>query len=501
MATISETELQRRLRALENSNSQGSGGAGIAVTFNPAGAIERVGDQYEYTSDHIYIAYASTISNDEAGIVPNQSDVTGFQYTPFDSSGTLLSYRGIYKSKSVYASGDPTDYVWEDITTISGFAISERYYTVSSVMLAFLGSPTVLKEGVTWVYLPSGSSVPSTAIYIAERFSIGGVASDWSISPIQNTGAFFIIANGTIVGRNKPVLGSSEWVADAVATVTSFTGRPYSTQRELGYGTVVTIDYDDGKLSGLFKKNGAVDTWVSSGTFIDGDLMVDGTIRAPAIAAGAISASKLVISGSEAITASYIGGTNAEDVSLTRLDIAYFVNDDGSLSGSETNSFPSGTLEGTNYSPATRGIRNYQGLNVVVWTGDVSETAVSTTINDYEITQLKGQDSLTTEINASNGVVFKNGSGNTELRSDVFIGGEKSTDSEHTSYTFDWRYGSSSVCVSSNQELIDDNGNPLVAVNGTCSSGSLATARTILVGAEDVLNTAQFTCIVGNIPN
>jgi len=349
MATISETELQKRLRALEKANLQSGG------TTTSAATIERVGDQYQYTSDHIYIAYASTISNDEAGIVPNQSDVTGFQYTPFDSSGALLSYRGIYKSKSVYASGDPTDYVWEDITTISGFAVSERYYTVSSVMLAFLGSPTVLKEGVAWVYLPSGSSTPSTAIYIAERFSIGGIASDWSITPIQNTGAFFIIANGTIVGRNKPILGSSEWVTDAVATVTAFTGRPYSTQRELGYGTVVTIEYDDGKLSGLFKKNGAADTWVSSGTFIDGDLMVDGTIRAPAIAAGAITASHLIIGSTGPVVPATIGAGSQDDLTTAQSTANSAVTDAAaaqtaadSKSQSHTGSQPSGLSSADN---------------------------------------------------------------------------------------------------------------------------------------------------------
>jgi len=301
MATISETELQKRLRALEKANLQSGG------TTTSASTIERVGDQYQYTSDYIYIAYASTVSGATNGIVSNQSDVTGFQYTPFDSTGTLLSYRGIYKSKSIYASGDPTDYVWEDIASISDFAVSERQYTVSSELLAFLGTPTDPKSGVTWIELASGADIPSEAIWLAERYSIGGVASDWSITPLQNTGAFFIIASGTIDGQNMPALGDTQWATNAMAAVSAFTGKAYSNQKELGYGSVVTVNYinqpngnDDSKLSGLFEQGESADSWVSPGTFIDGDLMVDGTIRAPAIAANAITADKI---GANEVTA------------------------------------------------------------------------------------------------------------------------------------------------------------------------------------------------------
>jgi len=293
MAIISETELRRRLLKLEK-----SGGSSSSGTAN----IKKVGDHYEYENDWVYIAYASALTNLSGGVIPNQSDASDFQYTPFDSAGNLLAYRGVYTNKSIYASGDPTDYTWEAISSGNLTASSQRYYTTSLSLLFELGTPDDPGTGITWTQLTSGNSAPGNAIWLAEQYTINGVNSNWSIAPLQGNDKTFLIAAGAI-STVMPTLGDSTWITDSVAVVTAFTGKAYSNQKEFGYGTVVTIEYTDGKLSGLYKLSGSTDTWVSPGTFIDGDLMVDGTIRADAIAANAITADKI---GANAVTANKI---------------------------------------------------------------------------------------------------------------------------------------------------------------------------------------------------
>ena len=121
MAKISETELRRKLKKLEVDSGSGSGAS-----------VEKVGDQYEYDKSVIYIAYASALSNLSSGTIPSQSDATDFQFSPYNDSGVLLAYRGYFINKSIYQSGDPTDYTWESTSGASGFTSSERYYTTST---------------------------------------------------------------------------------------------------------------------------------------------------------------------------------------------------------------------------------------------------------------------------------------------------------------------------------------------------------------------------------
>ena len=67
MATITETELQRRLRNLEAGIT--GGGPGNAPT-----AVES-GSTWEYVAPVIYLAYASSVNNlSDEGVITNQSD-------------------------------------------------------------------------------------------------------------------------------------------------------------------------------------------------------------------------------------------------------------------------------------------------------------------------------------------------------------------------------------------------------------------------------------------
>ena len=202
MAKISETELQKRLKKVEanaNSNNQ---------------LVQKVNDQYEYTSDYIYVAYASALANLSAGKITNQSDATTFQYSPYDASGNLLTYRGYYVTKSVYASGDPTDYTWETTSGAINFTSSERQYTTSGGLESALGTPTKPGSGVTWTAVNAGTAIPNSAVYIATRHTINNITSNWVISP---NGAYV----NTVIIQDDAVTGAK---ISSSTTITAGTG-------------------------------------------------------------------------------------------------------------------------------------------------------------------------------------------------------------------------------------------------------------------------------------
>ena len=172
MAEISQTELQKRLRKLETAATDTSD---TVILDN---------DQYLLAESVVYIAYASALSNLANSKIPNQSDATDFQYSPYNANGVLLAFRGFFSSKSVYQSGDATDYTWESTSGLSGFTSSERFQTASTGLLSVLGNPTNPGNGVTWTVINAGSAVPSSAAWVAERFTVGGVTSGWTIEAV-----------------------------------------------------------------------------------------------------------------------------------------------------------------------------------------------------------------------------------------------------------------------------------------------------------------------------
>jgi len=188
MATVSETELQRRLKRLENNTND----------TNPL--VHRVGDQYEYVENYIYVAYASALSGLTDGKITNQSDATDFQFSPYDSSGDLLTYRGYFVSKAIYSSGDPTDYTWEVTSGAIGFTSGDRYYTTSAGLESTLGNPTKPGGGITWTAIAAGVAVPSTAVWTAERYTINGITTNWSITPYGAYVNTNLIADDAVTG-------------------------------------------------------------------------------------------------------------------------------------------------------------------------------------------------------------------------------------------------------------------------------------------------------------
>ena len=172
MAKISETELQKRLRKLE------------AAALDPSDTVVLTDDQYTLSENVVYLAYASALSNLVNGNISNQSDATDFQYSPYNAAGVLLAFRGYFSSNSIYASGDPTDYTWESTSGLTGFTSSERFFTTSTGVLSTLGNPTEPGSGITWTIISSGSAVPGTAVWLAERFTVSGITSGWTINAV-----------------------------------------------------------------------------------------------------------------------------------------------------------------------------------------------------------------------------------------------------------------------------------------------------------------------------
>ena len=118
------------------------------------------------------------------GLIPDQDDATDFQYSPYNVAGVLMAYRGYFSSTSIYQSGDPTDYFWESTSGLTGFTSSERYYTTSTGLLSALGNPTEPGDGITWTVISPGASVPGTAVWVAERYTVSDITSGWSIASV-----------------------------------------------------------------------------------------------------------------------------------------------------------------------------------------------------------------------------------------------------------------------------------------------------------------------------
>jgi len=312
MANISETELQRRLRALEKTS--GSGGGAYVRNIDPTGTGFKAGDSWYNAStnnlwlfdgvewnlsfDKLFIRYADQVNNiNESGKVSSQQDVIGFSELPFTQDSIQKNWRGLFFGPAE-GSSDPTDYEWTLTAGESGETPSfERYYTTTAGLLSEIGDPTNPGTNVTWT-LVSGAA-PDTAYWVAERYTLEGITSDWQIYPVQAKDSGIPFVKFT-KNANAPELGSAQWIADAILAVEAFTGRDYSSQKEFGYGTVVVIDYNDITLSGKYTRSGSSDVWVPPGQFIQGDLFVDGTIAGEKIQANTINGDRLIANTVEA---------------------------------------------------------------------------------------------------------------------------------------------------------------------------------------------------------
>ena len=282
-------EIERRLKKLEK---DGSGGGPL---------VTNVGDNtYEWTEEYTWIAYASDINNASSeGIITSQQDAVDFSFGAISEIGVPFGWLGYWTTKSLVQSGDPTDYIWTDLTVSTPASSIALYYTESTGLLPAVGNPTYPGAGITWTSF-SGST-PASAFWVATQYTINGTKTPWRIVPVRTKQADLGLIIHTISGRNKPTMNDSVWKADAITAISTFTGNTYSTTNEMGFGTVIGITYDNGKLFGMLKKVSGVATWVTTSTFIDGELLVTETVVTDKIAANAVTGTK--ISSTTTITA------------------------------------------------------------------------------------------------------------------------------------------------------------------------------------------------------
>jgi hypothetical protein len=282
-------EIERRLKKLEKEGS------------SVKSLVTNVGDNtYEWTEEYTWIAYASDINNASSeGIITSQQDAVDFSFGAISEIGVPFGWLGYWTTKSLVQSGDPTDYIWTDLTVSTPASSIALYYTESTGLLPAVGNPTYPGAGITWTSF-SGST-PASAFWVATQYTINGTKTPWRIIPVRTKQADLGLIIHTISGRNKPTMNDSVWKADAITAISTFTGNTYSTTNEMGFGTVIGITYDNGKLFGMLKKVSGVATWVTTSTFIDGELLVTETVVTDKIAANAITGAK--ISSTTTITA------------------------------------------------------------------------------------------------------------------------------------------------------------------------------------------------------
>jgi len=282
-------EIERRLKKLEKEGS------------SVKSLVTNVGDNtYEWTEEYTWIAYASAINNASSeGIITSQQDAVDFSFGAISEIGVPFGWLGYWTTKSLVQSGDPTDYIWTDLTVSTPASSIALYYTESTGLLPTVGNPTYPGAGITWTSF-SGST-PASAFWVATQYTINDTKTPWRIIPVRTKQADLGLIIHTISGRNKPTMNDSVWKADAITAISTFTGNTYSTTNEMGFGTVIGITYDNGKLFGMLKKVSGVATWVTTSTFIDGELLVTETVVTDKIAANAITGAK--ISSGTTITA------------------------------------------------------------------------------------------------------------------------------------------------------------------------------------------------------
>ena len=302
MANISETELRIRLRKLESYHD--STGA----------LVKRVGDQYEYTDDYIYLAYASALSNLSAGKITSQQDATDFQFSPYNTAGVLMAYRGFFINRSIYQSGDPTDYTWESTSGQSGYTSSERYYTTSTGLVEALGNPIEPGSGVTWTIVASGTAMHADAVWVAERYTVAGVASSWVVYPVDA-----YISSGQLVDAS--VIAAK--IADNAVTTAKILNDAIDADKIADDAVTRAAILADAIDATKIADNAVVTAAIAADSIIANKILA-GEIGANHIAANAITAAKISADAitSSKILAGEIGASHIAANSLTAGQIA-----------------------------------------------------------------------------------------------------------------------------------------------------------------------------------
>ena len=264
--------------------------------------------------------------------------------------------------------------------------------------------------------------------------------------------------------------------------------------------STVIEDFED--IARELRDNISFDAWIVTGT--NNHIVFTSTVGGE-------------VEGEFDITVQDLGTSGTTTDNLSDNDFTTVVTTEGTSIFSNV-SYASGKTGLGNYSQAEPRLdSNYRGERTVIWFGVANEPVVSTDETDYQYLKYisDAEVPIGVRIDQSNGNVFRNGAGSTELTATVSVGNEDASDAQHSLYDYRWTYQGTVVCVadSTRQVLNDTNGSPLLATEGSsglvCSIGQPAdstiadnlgsTLRRITVGAEDVNQSAQFVCDVSNI--
>jgi hypothetical protein len=191
---------------------------------------------------------------------------------------------------------------------------------------------------------------------------------------------------------------------------------------------------------------------------LNAEKITAGYIAAARINTGTINADHLVVGDTPgAIGPGTIGAVSPSDAYSSRLDVAFFVHADGSTTGAEVNSFPTGTNTGGDYVSAVKGTLSYMGVNTVHWDADTGEGTPSVVPSDYDINRLIGEPGTNfyVQLLSDNGHSFKNNTGAIKtLTANVYINGVLSSDVTHTTYVYQWYNGDSKAYVTASGDYV-----------------------------------------------
>jgi hypothetical protein len=191
---------------------------------------------------------------------------------------------------------------------------------------------------------------------------------------------------------------------------------------------------------------------------LNAEKITAGYIHADRIEASTINASHLVVGANlGAVTPGTIGAVAPGDVYSSRLDVAFFVRLDGSTTGTEANSFPTGTNSGGDYVAAIKGSLGYLGVHTVNWSADGGEVVPSLVPTDYDINSLGGAPGTNfyVQLVSDNGHSFKNNTGAVKtLTANVHINGVLASNVTHDTYVYQWYNGDDEAYVTASGDYV-----------------------------------------------
>jgi len=291
---------------------------------------------------------------------------------------------------------------------------------------------------------------------------------------------FFQIDEATIINGVSIPAGTymkAAYIHDAAITEAKIGDLAVDTAK------IADLAVSEGKIANLAVNNAKIKD-------LNAEKITAGFIAAARINANTINADHLVVGSTpNAITPGTIGAVSPGDVYSSRLDVAFFVHLDGSTTGAEANSFPTGTYSGGDYVAASKGDLGYIGVRTVNWSADNGEVAPSVIPAEYDITKLAGDPGTNFHVQlvSDNGHSFKNNTGSVKtLTANVYINGVLAPTTAHSTYVYQWYNGNDRAYVTSSGDYVGTSpSSELYPADGADETNGL-NFRSIKVDSSDV---------------